>query len=53
MGKKKKTHGELEKLVGAESGEEEATDVTIEVLARDLLGVSVAVGSHENVELLP
>ena len=37
----------------AEAGEEEAADVAVVVLAADLPGVSIAVGAHELVQLLP
>jgi hypothetical protein len=44
---------ELEEVVRAEAGEEEAADVAVEVLAVDLPHVAVAVGPHEHVQLLP
>lgn len=46
-------YGELEKLVRAETGEVEAADVAIKILPCNLLGVSVSIRSHQNIQLLP
>lgn len=46
-------HRELEEVMGAEAGQEEAADVAVIVLAVHFRHVPVAVGPHEHVELLP
>lgn len=47
------TYSELEKLVRAETGEEEAADVAIEVLPHHLLRVAISIRSHQDIQLLP
>lgn len=49
----KRGYRELKEVVWAETGEEEAADVAVVVVAAHLLDVAVAVGAHEHVQLFP
>lgn len=49
----KRGYRELKKVVWAETGEEEAADVAVVVVAAHLLDVAVAVSAHEHIQLLP